>query len=109
MRFRNVRRLGGDLIKTEFNAEIRVKWYGGYMIIDRGIAFPATVDWLKKYLKIVRLDWEHEAEILKDLVEYLEYNVDRCEAEAKVCDDKDEVKRLRFNGKRYASNLKNGS
>lgn len=106
MRFRNVRRLGGDLIKTEFSGEIRVKWYGGYMIIDRGLAFPATADWLKKYLKIVRLDWEHEAEILEDLAEYLEYNVGRCEAEAKISNDKGEVKRLRSNGKRYASNLK---
>lgn len=105
MRFRNVRRIGGDLIKTEFNAEIRVKWYGGYMILDRGVVFPTTVDWLKRFLKIVRLD-DRETEILIDLAEYLEYNVDRCKAEAESAEDPDEVKRLRSSAKRYASNLK---
>lgn len=89
----------------EFSGEIRVKWDGGYLILDRGLAFPASVDFLKKFLKTVRLDWEHEIEILTDLAEYLEYNVGRCEAKAKVSDDFD-GKRLRSQGKRYASNLK---
>lgn len=81
----------------EFSGEIRVKWDGGFLILDRGLAFPGTVDFVKRFLKIVRLDWEHEVEILKDLAEYLEYNVGRCEAEAKY---------LRSKAKRYASNLK---
>lgn len=76
------------------------------MILERGIAFPATLDWVKGFLKIARLDWENEVEILKDLSEYLEYNVDRLEAEAKETDDPVEVKRLESRAKRYASNLK---
>ena len=75
------------------------------MVIDRGLAFPATVDWLKKYLKIVRLDYDHEVEILEDLAEYLEYNVDRCEAEAKRLSEV-EAKPFRIKAKKYASNLK---
>ena len=76
------------------------------MVLDRSIVFPATLDWLKRFLKIVRLDWDHEVEILKDLSEYLEYNVGRCKAEAKETNDPTEVKRLEFLAKRYASNLK---
>lgn len=93
----------------EFTGEIRVKWSDGYLIVDRGLAFPASVDWLKTFLKVVRLDWR-EIEILEDLAEYLEYNVGRCEAEAKECDSlrygKTDAKQLRSRGKRYASNLK---
>lgn len=96
-------------MKEEFTGEIRVKWLEGYLIVDRGLAFPASADWLKTLLKVVRLDWR-EVEILEDLAEYLEYNVGRCEAEAKAFDalryGKTDAKQMRSRAKRYASNLK---
>ena len=92
-------------MRDTFDVEIRVKWPDGRLILYRDLAFPASADWLKAFLKVVRLDWR-EVEILGDLEEYLEYNVARCEAEAQRSGDKDEVKRMRSKAKRYASNLK---
>ena len=92
-------------MKDTFDLLIRVKWPGGHLTIARDLAFPAAADWLKTFLKVVRLDYR-QVEILEDLEEYLEYNVGRCEAEAKLSDDKNEAKLLRSKAKRYASNLK---
>lgn len=78
-------------MKTEFSVEIVVKWtndgsfyngryrvHGGKFTLYRDKAFPATKDFLSKWLKkIVPLDPVHEVETLTDLVEYLEYNVSR--------------------------------
>lgn len=93
----------------EFTGEIRVKWLEGYLIVDRGLAFPASADWLKTFLKVVRLDWR-EVEILEDLAEYLEFNANLCESEARrreaMARKKIEAKEWRSRAKRYASNLK---
>lgn len=82
-------------MKTEFPVEIVVKWTnggdfyngrylerGGRFTLYRDKAFPATKTFLNQWLKkIVPLDPWHEVETLTDLVEYLEYNVDRMKKE----------------------------
>ena len=82
-------------MKTEFPVEIVVKWTndgsfykgryqvrGGRFTLYRDKAFPATKEFLSKWLKkIVPLDPVHEVETLTDLVEYLEFNVDRMKKE----------------------------
>ena len=78
-------------MKTEFSGELVVKWTndgsfyngryqvrGGRFTLYRDKAFPATKEFLSKWLKkIVPLDPVHEVETLTDLVEYLEYNIMR--------------------------------
>lgn len=75
-------------MKDSFPVEIVVRWgdmYSGSRgrcVLYRDKAFPATKTFLNQWLKkIVPLDPVHEVETLTDLVEYLEYNVDRMKKE----------------------------
>lgn len=71
-------------MRDTFDSEIVVTWNEGRgrMIIYRDKAFSASASWLNKWLKkIVALDYRNETEILKDLNEYLAFNVYRMNKE----------------------------
>ena len=73
----------------------------GCMTIWRDKAFPALKPWLKKWLKVVALDYEQEREILVDLLEYLDFNITRLTQEKKEFPGRLEAEKKRL-AKQYA-------
>ena len=93
------------IITREYNGIIIVRYDRGYMEIYRDI-FPVSKDWLRKWLKVVRLDYQHETEILTDLAEYLEDRIDWRKLEkTNYAEESDEFKALSRKHKKYISNL----
>lgn len=91
-------------MQDTFDSEIVVTYNEGRgrMVIYRDRVFPAPVSWFNKWLKkVVALDWRNETEILKDLDEYLAFNVYRMgkELEDYKASFPDRAKRI---AKRYA-------
>ncbi len=60
--------------------DIEIVWQTGKMIIHLDGLFPCSQEQFKKLLKIVKLDWEHENEILNTLKVYFQNQLKEIEA-----------------------------
>lgn len=72
-------------MKDTFSGTVTLTYNGGYgrMWIWRDQFLKCTLGWFREWLKVARLDYEHESEILIDLLEYFEFNIQRLEEEKK--------------------------
>lgn len=82
-------------MKTEFTAEVSIRWSTGSMTIWRDVFLSCSGSWLRKWLKVAALDYR-EREILTDLLEYLDFNTERLTEEVKSFPDRllDEKKKF---------------
>lgn len=64
---------------------LKIKWETGYMNIYMPMFFPCSIAKLNKLLKVIRLDWEHEEEIIAEMQAYFRRRVPELEAEYKEC------------------------
>ena len=69
-----------------------IKWDSGEMEIVLAEFFPTTIERFKKLLKIIRLDWQNQDEIIEFLKVYFQNRADECEAQH------------RASGKEYVNN-----
>lgn len=85
-------------MKEEFTPTVKITWINrsggcGCMEIYKDQFLKASRGWVRKWLKIAQLDYEHETEILKDLSEYLEFNIERLSKELKAFPSQAEIRK----------------
>lgn len=60
--------------------DLYIKWNTGKMLIHLDNFFPTSQVKLKKMLKVIELDWEHETELKEKLKVYFQNKIPECEA-----------------------------
>ena len=53
-----------------------IKWDSGEMEIVLAEFFPTTIERFKKLLRIIRLDWQNQDEIIESIQAFLEQAID---------------------------------
>lgn len=74
-------------MEKEFTAEVTIRYDRGWLTVWREEFLRASATWLRKWLKVAALDYNHEREILTDLLEYLNFNTERLTGEVKEFPD----------------------
>ena len=50
---------------------IHIEWYNGKMTIHLNQFFPASGTAIKKLMKVIEMDWAHRAEIIEQILNFL--------------------------------------
>lgn len=62
---------------------LKIRWNTGYMNINMQKFFPCSIAKLNKLLKVIRLDWEHEQELLAQMQTFFSQRLIDLDAEYK--------------------------
>ena len=57
------------------NNDLYIKWETGYMNIHMDFFFPCSQQLIKKLLKVIALDWQHEDELKETLKVYFQNRI----------------------------------
>lgn len=87
-------------MKTEFSPTVKLSWINesggrGLMEIYKDHFLKASGAWVRKWLKVARLDM-NEVDVLTDLSEYFEFNVERLTQDLKAFPEKATAEKKRL-------------
>jgi hypothetical protein len=72
---KTIERLWSDYM----NESITIDWGSGRMYVYLGLFFPTTDKKIRALIKIIHLDWEHEEQLISNILEFLDEEIPRLE------------------------------
>lgn len=64
---------------------LKIRWEKGHMNVYMPLFFPCSIAKLNKLLNVIRLDWEHEEEIIATMQAFFRRRISELEAEYNEC------------------------